>query len=179
MTTSNRQQSPAAEPANGDELSRMIARFRTQRAFLDLAALEVREMPGPILELGLGKARTYDRLRRLFPERSIYVFDRQIGCRPELCPESHHLYLGDFLDTLPAAARDLGRVTALAHVDIGTHDEAHDARLMESLAPLLDALVRPGGLVLSDRPMAHPTWSSKVFPEDPGEWPYFAYQVLR
>ena len=160
-----------------DELSRMIARFSTQRAFLDFAALEIRGVPGAILEVGLGKGRTYDRLRHLFPERSIFAFDHSIGCRPELAPDPQLFYLGDFLDTLPAAARDLGREAALAHVDVGTHDEVRDARLMESLAPLLDALVKPGGLVLSDRAMTFPTWSSKEFPGNPGEWPYFIYKV--
>ena len=155
----------------------MIARLQTQRACIDFAALEIRDLPGPVLEVGLGKARTYDRLRRMFPERAIFAFDRAIECRPELQPDSTHVYLGDFLDTLPDAARRLGRGAALAHVDAGSLDEARDAALAESLAPLLNALVSPGGFVLSDRAMAHSTWSSKMLPRDAKGWPYFIYQV--
>lgn len=167
----------ATDTVENDELSSMIARLQTQRACIDFAALEIRDLPGPVLEVGLGKARTYGRLRRMFPERAIFAFDREIKCRPELCPDSGHVYLGDFLDTLPDAARRLGRVAALAHVDVGTHDEARNAALAESLAPLLNALVSPGGLVLSDRAMAHSTWSSRMLPRDAKGWPYFIYQV--
>jgi len=170
-------QAAAFDTLESDELSRMIARLQTQRACLDFAALEIRPLPGPVLELGLGKARTYDRLRHLFPERSIYAFDYEMTCRPELSPDSPYLYLGDFLDTLPDAARSLGRVAALAHVDVGTHDEARDTALAGSLAALLDALVKPGGLVLSDRAMTYSTWSSKGLPGDARGWPYFIYQV--
>lgn len=167
----------AVSQRESDELSRMIARLQTQLACLDFAAAHIRDLPGPVLEVGLGKARTYDRLRRLFPERPIFAFDKKVKCWPELSPESRYLYLGSFLDALPSAARDLGRVAALAHVDFGTRDEARDARLADSLAPLLHDLVRPGGLVLSDRAMASPTWSSIRLPRDAKGWPYFIYQV--
>lgn len=155
----------------------MIARLETQRACLDFAACHIRNLPGPVLEVGLGKARTYDRLRHLLPKRRILAFDHGVHCRPELSPEPQNLYLGDFLDTLPDAARTLGRIAALVHVDSGTRDAARDARLAQSLAPLLNDLVRPGGLVVSDRAMSHTAWSSPALPRGAVNWPYFIYEV--
>jgi len=100
-----------------------------------------------------------------------------VHCPPELAPEPRYLYLGDFLEALAGAARDLGRVAALAHVDSGTRDAARDARLAISLAPLLDNLVTCGGLVLSDRAMACDTWTSLDLPAGAEGWPYFIYEV--
>jgi len=59
---------------SGDALSRMIARLRAQKACPDFAALRIRDLPGPVFEVGLGKARTYDRLRYLFAGRRICAF---------------------------------------------------------------------------------------------------------
>ncbi len=167
--------SDAAPPT--DRLTRMIARLETQRRCLDFAAAALAEIPGPVLEVGLGKGRTYDRLRALFPDRAIYAFDRDIHCPPELVPADGHLFLGDFRATLPAAAARLGRTAALAHADFGTSDRARDAALALALAPLLDALVAPGGLVLSDRAMADQGWRTLSLSEGAGTWPYFIYRV--
>ena len=43
-------------------------------------------LPGHVLEVGLGKGRTYDRLRTLFPQRAIYAFDRELHCPARLRP---------------------------------------------------------------------------------------------
>jgi hypothetical protein len=160
-----------------DELSRMIARLETQRACLDFAAEAIAGVPGPVVELGLGKARTYDRLRHLFPRRTVYAFDLALQCRPELQPAPENVFLGNFLDTLPEAARRLGRTAVLAHVDIGTHDAARDAALTEALASLLDDLVLPGGLVLCDREMAYGSWSPIPLPASARDWQYFIYRT--
>lgn len=159
-----------------DRLSLMIARLQTQRACLDFAAAEIASLPGPVLEVGLGKARTYDRLRTLFPDREIFAFDREIHCPPELVPADEHMFLGDFSATLAAAAR-LGRTAALAHADFGTSNRARDAALAVSLAPLLAAIVRPGGLVLTDREMEAADWQSLPLPPDAAGWPYFIYRT--
>ncbi len=160
-----------------DRLSLMIARLTTQRACLDFAAAEIAGLPGPVLEVGLGKARTYDRLRTLFPGREIFAFDRDIHCPPDLAPTGEHMFLGDFTATLPAAAARLGRTAALAHADFGTSDRARDAALALSLPPLLAALVRPGGLVLTDREMQEADWQDLPLPPGAAGWPYFIYRV--
>lgn len=111
----------------------------------------VRELPGPILELGLGNGRTYDHIRFLFPGREIYVFDRELASHPDCRPDAAHLFLGPMHETLVAAAEKLGRNAALAHADIGFGDAEATERNVSALGPKIVALVRSGGLVLCDQ----------------------------
>ena len=60
-------------------LDSAIARLKAQRVCLGVAAEMLSELPGHVLELGLGNGRTYDHIRGLMPERKIYVFDRRTG----------------------------------------------------------------------------------------------------
>ena len=159
-----------------DRLSRMIERLVTQRACLDHAATHIARMPGVILEIGLGKGRTYDRLRTLMPEREIFAFDRLIHCPEDLRPDRAHLFLGDFRETLAAAYHRLGARAVLAHADVGSEDRGADAVLAATIAPLIDRLLVAGGLVLSDRAMPLASWEPRPLPPDAGSWPYFLYR---
>jgi hypothetical protein len=152
----------------GDALDRMLARLATQRACLDFAAARIAGLPGPVLELGLGKGRTYDRIRHIMPDREILVFDREAHCPPALKPPSEELFLGDFRDTLGVAVERLGDVAAMIHADIGSEDRARDSRLAQDIAPAIGSLVRPGGLVLSDRqlPLPNSGWERLPLPPD-------------
>ena len=134
-------------PESADRLTRMIARLTAQRDCLDLAASLVARVPGPVLEVGLGKARTYDRLRRLFPERDVWAFDREVHCPPAAAPPEHLTVLGDFRDTLAAVRGQLGGRAALVHADFGSEKPERDAALAAEVAPLL----APGGVLVSDR----------------------------
>lgn len=161
---------------DGTLLERMIARLSAQRVALDWALGETAGQDGPVLEVGLGKGRTYDHLRRYAGAENVLVFDMWLRVGPELAPPDDRLFLGDFRATLPAAAAALGRCARLAHADFGSPDRGHDAGQAEWLGPLLAALVRPGGLVVSDRPFAVPGWTPAPLP-DTGAWPYFAQRV--
>jgi len=161
----------------GDALTRMIARLETQRACLDFAAALVCDLPGPVLEIGLGKARTFDHLRALFPERALYAFDREVHCPRELLSAPARLLLGDFRATLKAAESELGGRAALAHADIGSHDRAADAELARAIAPLIARLMRPGGVVLGDRALDGQGWEPMGLPAGVAGWPYFIYRV--
>ncbi len=160
----------------------MLARLATQRACLDFAAARIAGLPGPVLELGLGKGRTYDRIRRIMPDRDIFVFDLDTHCPPALKPPSDTLFLGDFRDTLRAAVDRLGNVAALVHADIGSEDQARDAVLARDIGPLIGPLVRQGGLVLSDRqlPLSGDGWERLPLPQDAARtaWPYFIWARL-
>lgn len=145
-------------------LERMIRRLEGQRACLELVAGLVAEMPGPVLEVGLGKGRTYDHLRRLLPERDIYVFDREIHCFPECVPDDAHLFLGEFRDTLPAARARIGAPAVLANCDFGKADPAADAALAAWLGPEVATLMAPGGYVLSDQPLEVAGWRTLPLP---------------
>ncbi len=134
-------------------LDSFIRRVQAQRDCLDEAALAIAGMPGVVLELGLGNGRTYDHLRSILPGREIFAFDRQAAAHPDCIPDDDHLFLGDFLETLPQAARRLGGRVALVHGDIGSGDTAATAALARLLAPLLPPLLAPGALVVSDQPL--------------------------
>lgn len=166
----------------GDALDRMLARLTTQRACLDFAAVQIATLPGPILELGLGKGRTYDRIRRTMPDRVVLAFDNDIHCPITLRPPSDNLFLGDFRDTLPAALDRLGRTAAMVHADIGSEDRERDTHLAADIAPLIAPLVIDNGVVLSDRHLPlGPRWQSLELPRDAKQarWPYFIWARLR
>lgn len=147
-------------------LDSMIRRLEAQRATLNAAAARVEGRPGVALELGLGNGRTYDHLRAILPGREIYVFDRQIAAHPDCIPPDDRLYLGDLFETLPLAIADLAGMAVLAHVDIGTGDKEESVALARRLAPLVGALVTPGGVVVSDQPLDDaPEFSALPLPE--------------
>ncbi len=158
-------------------LERMIDRFTTQRACIDRALALIRDLPGPVLELGLGKGRTFDHLRTYATGREIFVFDRGVYAAPELRPDAAHFVEGDFRTTLPSALEIIGAPAALVHADIGSDDPARDAALATDLAPLVDALGQDGTVVLSDRELPAPNWIALPLPEDAGDWPYFMWRI--
>ncbi len=157
-------------------LDSFIRRMQAQRDCLNAVAGQLGAVPGPILELGLGNGRTYDHLRGLFPERAIYVFERAVRAHPDCIPHDDQLFLGDIFATLPQAAARLGATAALAHSDLGTGDQAANAALGLRLAPLLDALLAPGGLVVANQKLVVASWQR--LPDPPGVPPerYFLYR---
>jgi hypothetical protein len=135
-------------------LDSFIRRLEAQRACLDNAAQLIAGVPGNVLEFGLGNGRTYDHLRDRLRGRDIYVFERQVAAHPDCVPPADRLFLGDFLDSLPKAIRQLGQETALANLDIGSGDEAASRQLARTMTPFLLQLLKPGGVLISDQPVA-------------------------
>ena len=114
-------------------LDSFIRRLEAQRACLGHAVAQIRELPGPVLELGLGNGRTYDHLRELLPEREIFVFEREVNAHPDCVPDAAHLILGDVRTTVPQVRGRLPGPAALAHSDVGTGDAARNAELADWL----------------------------------------------
>ena len=137
-------------------LDSFIRRVQARRDCLDEAALAIADVRGVVLELGLGNGRTYDHLRTILADREIFAFDRQVAAHPDCIPDADHLFLGDFLETLPLAARRLGGRVALVHGDIGSGDTTATAALARLLAPLLPPLLARGAMVVSDQPLEVP-----------------------
>lgn len=135
-------------------LDSVIRRFEAQRACLEHVVAMIGGLPGPVLEIGLGHGRTYDHLRKICPEREIFVFERQVSPGAEVMPAPDHLILGDVRETLSAFAAQHPRAAALLHSDIGTGDARRNAVMAEALAARLPALMRPGSVVLSDQELA-------------------------
>lgn len=164
-------------------LDRMIARLVTQRRALAAAADRLDRVAGAVLELGLGKGRTYGHLVALFPGRDIWAFDRDFHVpKGEAAPPPQRLVLGDFRATLPGFAQRFGRGAALIHADIGTREGgapgSGDAALAAFIAGLAPSLLAPGGLVLADRDMpglAPVPLALAPPPDGIAPWPYFAF----
>ncbi len=155
-------------------LERMLARLTTQKHCLEYAAGELARVPGPVFELGLGKGRTFDHLRRLLPERELWVFDRCVHAPEDVQPDAEYLLLGDFAATLVAPR--CPAQAALIHADMGSDDRAHDAEQARVLAPLIAAKLAPGGLVLCDRPLELPGCVALALPPGCDGWPYYLYR---
>jgi len=137
----------------------------------------IADLPGPVLELGLGNGRTYDHLRELFPDREIFVFDRRVAAHPDCIPDDDHMILGDITYTLASAADRLGGRAALAHCDIGTGEKESNARLITAIAPLVNALMLPGGIVCSDQEYTVANWAAQPLPDGVRPGRYFINRV--
>ncbi|MFC1859559.1 class I SAM-dependent methyltransferase [Thermodesulfobacteriota bacterium] len=159
------------------KLDSFIRRMQAQRDCLDYAAKEIRHLPGPALELGLGNGRTYDHLKEKMPDRDIYVFDRRLSAYKSCTPPKDLLFLGEVTETLPLAAQRLGKTAALVHIDLGTTDVKANAKLLDAIAPLLAPLVCSGGIIVSNQALSFEGWEN--LPEPPGVKPgrYFLYRV--
>jgi hypothetical protein len=165
----------AAAPRKGSRLDSFIRRLEAQRACLDWAAAAIKDVPGAVVELGLGNGRTYDHLRTRLGGRAIFAFDRQVAAHPACIPDAAHMIVGDFRDTLPAfVARHAGKV-ALIHADIGSGDEAATAALAQWLGPVLGPLLARGGLVLADQKMAIEGAAPRALPQGVPPDRYFIY----
>ncbi|HEX2477637.1 MAG TPA: class I SAM-dependent methyltransferase [Geminicoccaceae bacterium] len=156
-------------------LDSFIRRLEAQRACLGHAVAQIRGLPGPVLELGLGNGRTYDHLRELLPGREIFVFEREVNAHPDCIPDPAHLILGDVRTTLPQAHRCLPGLAALAHTDVGTGDAAQNAELATWLSAALPPLLAPGAWVVSDQPLRAPDLVAQSAPAGIDPERYFLY----
>ena len=158
-------------------LDSVIRRLEAQRACLNRVAEEIRDLPGPVLELGLGNGRTYDHLRETLPDREIFVFERAVAADPDCVPDAAHLLLGDIHETLPAAVKRFGPSVALVHSDLGTGDAEVNSRLAAFLAARLPGLLRPGGVVISDQDLSLESAVALPLPEGVSPGRYFIYRA--
>lgn len=157
-------------------LDSFIRRLEAQRTCIDAAVEMIAALQGPVLELGLGNGRTYDHLRERLPGREIFVFERQVAAHPASVPDAAHLLLGDIHETLPPALERFEGRVALIHSDIGTGDAEANAGIAAFLSGYLSRFLRPGGLVMSDQPMALPAAESVALPNGVKPGRYFIYR---
>jgi trans-aconitate methyltransferase len=134
-------------------LDDFIARMQAQRACIDEAARLIQDLGGPVLEFGLGNGRTYDHLRKRFPQRAIYVFDREVAAHPDCVPDPQYLRLGDFRSSVQAFAQELKVPAVFVHADVGSSDRQASMRLAGDLAPIWRELLAPGALLACDQPL--------------------------
>lgn len=158
-------------------LESAIRRLEAQRDCIDSAAAALADRSGCILELGLGNGRTYDHLRSRFPDREIYVFEREVRAHPNSTPDDAHLFLGDFFATLPDAVERLGRSAILAHCDFGSGKAEVDSAVAKRLADAIAPLLEPGAMVLTDQAMTHPSWQPQPLPAGVARDRYYIFRV--
>ena len=155
-------------------LDSFIRRLEAQRACIDFALSLSKNLSGVAIELGLGNGRSYDHLRtRLAGSRTIYALDRQLAAHPDCIP--FELILGDFQDTLPRLAVQVGRTVAFVHADTGSGDEAASRAQALALPALLDPLLVDGAIVVSDQDMA-PGWEALPLPDGVAPGRYFIWR---
>jgi hypothetical protein len=157
-------------------LDSFIRRLEAQRACLDHVARRIRDLPGPVLELGLGNGRTFDHLREILPGREIFVFEREVRAHPRCVPDPEHLLLGDIHETLPGFAGRMPARAALVHSDLGTGDAAANAALAAWLARALPPLLTPGAWIVADQPMRTPDFEPQPPPAEIAGNRYFLYR---
>lgn len=153
-----------------------LRRLEAQRDCLELAIRLVRDLPGPVFELGLGNGRTYDHLRVHCPERDIFVFERQVAAHADCIPDADHLFEGAIEDTLDRVhGRFAGRVV-LAHADLGSGQPVRDACTAAMLSTRLGWFMAPGGVVASDQELYLPDVTVLALPQGVREGRYFLYR---
>jgi hypothetical protein len=134
-------------------LDAFIRRMQAQRACIDAVAATLHGQAGPVLELGLGNGRTYDHLRIRFPDRAIFVFDREVAVHPDCIPPERFLRLGDFRASIPAYLAEGQPSAAFIHADIGDSNMEASVRLAADLAPTLLKILGRGGYLACDQPI--------------------------
>ena len=157
-------------------LDSFLRRIEAQRDCLNHAAELVALVTGPIIELGLGNGRTFDHLRTLFPEREVFAFDRRMAADPASAPDSAHVVLGDFRDTVPSALGRIGAPAALAHCDFGSGRPERDAALAAWLAEVLPDILAPGANVVSDQALSDARLAPLPLPPGVEAGRYFIYR---
>ncbi len=160
-------------------LDSFIRRLEAQRQCLAAAVALIGDTPGPVFELGLGNGRTYDHLRELLPDREIFVFDRQVAAHVDCIPDSDHMIVGDFSDTLPDIGARLSTPAVMAHADIGSGNAQVDRGVARFVARALAPLMADRAIVVVDQPFEEPDWQALDLPDGVGAGRYFLYRLTR
>jgi hypothetical protein len=135
-------------------LERTLYRLRAQYATLALAVDRLPVKNGIVWEIGLGKGRSYDHLRRLLPEADIFAFDREVVSVPDCTPPADRLIVGELSETLPQMAARHENAVTLVHVDVGPEPLRSSTR--EALERAIARVLAPGGFAASGSPLSLP-----------------------
>ena len=163
-------------------LEKLYFRLQAQHACLAWAFNEIANHPGVVFEIGLGKGRTYDHLRRHLPDREILVFDREVSSDPDWAPDEKHLFLGDLSVTLPQAAKEFESRVVMAHSDVGSPGpfSSYGNTTMSGLVSThLAPALADGAIILSDLPLVMPNALALPLPAGARENHYFLYRYSR
>ncbi|WP_171131683.1 MULTISPECIES: class I SAM-dependent methyltransferase [unclassified Ruegeria] len=133
-------------------LDSMLRRLTAQRDGLNWAAEQIRDLDGDVLDMGLGNGRTYHHLREILPERRIWVMDRVLQCHPDSTPPAEDFLQGEAEPVLQKLA-ETGQSFVMAHYDFGRGIKSEDVAEAARLSPMIAAIMKPGGLLISGQPL--------------------------
>lgn len=153
-----------------------IDRMVSQRACLNHAANLTKDMAGPVFELGLGNGRTYHHMRKVMPNRDIYVFERAVASHPDSTPPDDKILLGDVYDTLPEALKRFGPTASLIHADLGGHNLTKNDKFARKVSPVIEPLLAVGGLMVASDKMYFEALTEIQLPADAVSGRCFIYQ---
>jgi len=153
-----------------------IDRMVSQRACINHAARLITNMAGPVFELGLGNGRTYHHMRKLMPNRDIYVFERAVASHPDSTPADDKILLGDVYDTLPEALIRFGPTASLIHADLGGHNLSKNDEFARKVSPVIEPLLAVRGLMVASDKMYFETLTEIQLPADAVLGRCFIYQ---
>jgi hypothetical protein len=157
-------------------LEKLLYRLEAQHTVLAWAFEQIAGRDGIVFELGLGKGRTFDHLRRHLPGRQIWVFEREVDAIPDCVPDPAFLIAGDIAATLPAAAARFSGQVVLAHSDVGSFEHERNIAMAKVVSAGLPPALAPGGLVLSDLPLELPGTEQLALPTGARHDRYFIYR---
>jgi len=157
-------------------LEKLLFRMEAQVACLAWAFREIAGKPGIVFEMGLGHGRTFNHLRQYLPDRDIYVFDREVDSYPDCTPAPERMIVGEIARTLPEAAQRFAGQVVLAHSDIGSFSQEHNAAMMSLVSAHLAPALAEGALILSDLPLIVPGATRLPLPEGAREDRYYIYR---
>ena len=158
-------------------LDSFIRRLSAQRDGLNYVADRVADVPGCVLELGLGNGRTFDHLRTLFPDRAMFVFERTVAAHPDCIPDSRYLRRGERTEILPGFVAEPPEPIALVHADLGSGRPEIDGPQAKWLGTLLSTHL-VGAYVLSDQSLdGIPGLETVPLPETIPSGRYYFYRT--
>ena len=150
-------------------LDSMIRRLEAQRDILSDLAPRLGDIPGLVLEFGLGNGRTYDHLRQHLPDRRIVVFECVVVDGVLSKPSPEDFIIGDIRET---ASSFHDGCAALIHIDMESGVEAADAGFAAWLPGLVARLLTPGGYAASGPALVEPRLNSLPLPGSIAEGRY-------
>jgi len=164
---------------SASRLEKLLHRMEAQVACLAWAFREIAGRPGIVFELGLGHGRTFHHLRQYLPGRDIYVFDRAVDSYPDCTPSPERMIVGELAHTLPEAARRFAGQVVLAHSDVGSFSQQHNADMAALVSAKLVPALANDALVLSDLPLDIPGATRLPLPVGAREDRYYIYRHSR
>ncbi len=157
---------------NVSRLEKTSARLQSQIACLGWVFRQIKDMPGLVFELGLGRGRTYDHMRFHLGNRRILTFDREIVPIEDCRPPDDSIIEGELAQTLPEfAARHAGQVV-LSNSDLGSYTKRHNETMTRLINAELPPAIASGGFVLSDLPLDMPGFEEVPLPSGAVEGHY-------